>query len=135
MSITNIPARAKNVAASSFGLFKNSSMKAKLITTLDFCMQVQPNWIAYLVYTSARCSHLTYQYYHANESNRKIIWQKAQVYANTKAVGLLVSQVALTVLGLTTPLSLAIILTWGVVLFSMSMYAHQRANPESTPLG
>lgn len=118
----------QTVACSSWGLFKNSDTSSKALTAIDFLMQVQPNWMLYLLYTSVRCSYLGYQYYQSAPSERYKIWQQAQVYASTKTVGLLVSQLVLSIMALTTPASVALILTWGAVLFSMSMYAYYKAN-------
>lgn len=120
--------QAREVGASSFSLFKQSDKRSKLITAVDFVMQVQPCWLFYGLYTAARCAHLSYQYAKSPKEKEYLIWQNAQVYASTKVLGLVFSQIALTALGLTTPLSVALIFAWGAVLFSLSMYAKYRSN-------
>ncbi len=130
--LSGISSYSKSVACSSFGLFKHSAKTAKAISTADFIMQVQPAWNWYLLYTALRCSYLTYQYKDAaHDLKQQDVWQNAQVYSSTKVSGLIVSQVALSVLGLTTPASMSLILGWGVFLFTLSAFAHSKAHDRS----
>ncbi len=114
----------KETARSSLQLSKT---KNRIITALDFVMQVQPNWMYYLVYTAIRCATLAFEYKNSPEEKRYEVWEKAQLYSSVKVVGLVVSQIALTALGLTTLTSVSMILCWGLVLASASCYAHNKA--------
>lgn len=117
------------VVQSSCVLFKNYSKLNKCITLVDFVMQVYSRFDIYLIYTGIRCTLLLLEYLMANDAHaRAHVWEKAQVYANTKVLGLVLGQIALLALGSTTPIAASLILMWGMVLFSMAAFAHYQAN-------
>ena len=118
----------KQTVFSNLNLLEDPEKDLQAISAVDFVMQVQPLWGLYLGYTAVRCASLAYKYYASCETERPEVWQKAQLYAGMKVVGLLVSQTALTMLGLTTIKKVAAILSWGGVLASCSVFAHQQAN-------
>lgn len=109
---------------SNYQILKNADHKTKGVTVFDFIMQVQPAWLLYLFYTFIRCVGLALDYRKKCPTERYMVWQKGQLYSSTKVSGLVVSQTVLTLLGLTTPISILIVLTWGCVLASVSRYAH-----------
>jgi hypothetical protein len=127
-----------DTARSSYRLFKNGNAKVTGITILDFVMQIYPGiWYPYLTYTAIRCSILVAIRLRAPTiKDRKKIWQEAQLYSSTKVLGLIISQAMLTFLRLTTPLSVVIVLCWGIVLASISAFAYSRAayKPNKTAL-
>lgn len=113
--------------SSNVDLLRDSQKSLKAISALDFVMQVQPLWPLYLFYTAIRCASLICKYVTFSEDHRPHVWQAAQLYAGMKVAGLVVSQAALTMLGLTTIKSVAAILSWGGVLASCSIFAHHKA--------
>ena len=123
----NLYSVRKSFNETAYSSFKLTKTKNKVISVLDFTMQVQPNWQGYLVYTAARCLTLGLEYKNSSMEKRYEVWEKAQLYSSIKVVGLLVSQFALSILGLTSPLSVVMILCWGGVLASSSCYAHKMA--------
>ena len=47
----------------------------RAITSLDFIMQVQPNWMYYLVYTTFRCMKLAFEYRASPKERRYEVWE------------------------------------------------------------
>lgn len=129
-SLKTLIAHLINTACSSYNLFKSSNLKLTAITVIDFVMQIYPNILyPYLTYTAIRCSILTIRYHQPSAiANQHQIWQEAQLYSSTKVVGLIVSQAMLAFLGLTTPLSVIIVFSWGLILASLSAFMHHKAS-------
>jgi hypothetical protein len=117
----------KETFKTNFNILKNSDLTLKIISAADVAMQVLGSWPLYLTYTATRCCVLAYRYATASTQGRIQIWKEAQVYASMKVLGLVIGQIALLALGLTPVSAAALILGWGVVLASMSCYAHYRA--------